>query len=148
MKSLRLVSLTVFVCAAALCPAGEDGAKGEPPPPQAMFSTNMAAGPAKAAPFSPEISADFIKKVMETSAKIEACKKEISARQAYLYESNPKIKEYRSQMVEMQKRINAILDADKELAELRLNRDIAYTTMPALPRGREPQGALRAPPVK
>lgn len=120
----------------------------QPEPQGALFSTNPPAAPGKPAPFSAEVSADFIKKVMETSARIEECKKQIAERQAYLYESNPKIKGYRQEMIEMQTRINKLLENDKELAEMRLNRDILWTTMPALPKPREPQlvppaGAIR-----
>jgi hypothetical protein len=104
-----------------------------------LFSTNLPAGQPKASPFSAEISADFIKKVMETSARIEECKKQIAERQNYLYESNPQIKAYRTQMIEMQAQINKIMEADKELADMRLGRDMLWTTMPVLPKSRAPQ---------
>jgi soluble cytochrome b562 len=109
----------------------------QPMPQGIMFSTNAPAGQAKTAPFSSEISADFIKKVMETSARIEECKKQIAERQSYLYKNNPEIKAYREEMIAMQAKINKILEGDKELAELRQNRDILWTTMPVLPRGPE-----------
>src|SRR5450759_3309544 len=49
-------------------------------------------------PFSAEIGADFIKKVMETSAKIEEAKRQIAERQAHLYATNPEIKSTRARM--------------------------------------------------
>ena len=109
------------------------------PPSGTLFSTNLPSGQPKSSPFSAEISADFIKKVMETSARIEECKKQIAERQAYLYESNPQMKAYRTQMIEMQSQINKIMESDKELADMRLNRDILWTTMPVLPKAREQQ---------
>jgi len=144
MINRKILSLTaVFAMGALLCSAADDGdkARKETPPPAPpggnFFSANMPSAQQKPSPFSAEISADFIKKVMETSARIEECKKQIAERQAYLYESNPQIKAYRNQMIEMQTRINSIIETDKELADMRLNRDIIWTTMPALPKARE-----------
>jgi hypothetical protein len=94
----------------------------------------------RASPFSAEIGADFMKKVMETSAKIEAARRQIAERQAQLYATNPEIKSIHARMVEGQQEINRILDADPELADLKLSRDILWSTMPALPRG--PNAAL------
>jgi len=130
----------ILALGVALCSAAEKkDAAAAPAPAGQMFSTNMPGGPMKPAPFSAEISADFIKKVMETSARIEECKKQIAERQAYLYESNQQIKAYRKEIIEMQTKINTLLEADKDLAELRLNRDILWTTMPVLPKAREQQ---------
>lgn len=147
-KAIRMLS--VMALGATLCCAAEDNKEpvkqlvAPPPASGAFFSTNVAAGPVKGAPFSAEISADFIKKVMETSARIEECKKQIAERQAYLYESNPKIKALRTELLEMQKKINEILIDDKELADLRMNRDILWTTMPVLPKPpREQQPGMR-----
>ena len=147
MINLKILRLTAMLAlGASLCFAADDKDKvkkeaAQPAPPSGtLFSTNLAAGQPKSSPFSAEISADFIKKVMETSARIEECKKQIAERQAYLYESNPQLKAYRNQMLEMQSQINKILEADKELAGMRLNRDILWTIMPVLPKSREQQG--------
>ncbi len=96
-------------------------------------------------PFSAEIGADFIKKVMETSAKIEEAKRQIAERQAQLYATNPEIKSTRARMIEGQKEINRILDADQELAELNMSRDILWSTMPAMPKGQNPASMPRMP---
>lgn len=152
MITLKILKMTaILVLGVSICSAAEEKNAGKeaatpaaPVPLGQMFSTNMSGGPIKPTPFSSEISADFIKKVMETSARIEECKKQIAERQAYLYESNPRIKACRKEMIETQTRINAILEADKDLAVLRLNRDILWTTMPALPK-REQQPMLRMP---
>ena len=104
--------------------------------------TNAAGRPS---PFSAEISADFIKKVMETSAKIKEAKRQIAERQAQLYATNPEIKSARARMIAGQKEINRILDADQELAELKMSRDILWSTMPALPKGRNPASMPRMP---
>lgn len=86
------------------------------------------------APTVQQMNDEFMRKVMETSARIEAVKKEISEREKTLYETHPEIKAMRSQMVEMQKTINRILGEDQELTELNLNRDIVWTVMPSLPK--------------
>ena len=99
----------------------------------------------RTSPFSAEVSADFIKKVMETSAKIKEAKRQIAERQAQLYATNPKIKSTRARMIEGQKKINRILDADQELAELKMSRDLLWSTMPALPKGRNPASMPRMP---
>jgi len=127
------------VCLAADQKQTEAKSSDQAAPQIGLFTTNAPAGHGKTAPFSSEISADFIKKVMETSARIEECKKQIAERQAYIYEHNDQIKAYRTEMIGMQTKINKLLEADKELAELRLNRDMLWTTMPVLPRPREQQ---------
>ena len=119
---------------------GEESKKQAPAPESAAPAKAMpAAKPGQAAaqpaPFSPEMSAEFMRKVMETTARIEAVKKEIAERQNIIFETNPEVKAYRTKLIEMQKEIGKILDADAELAALKLNRDILWTTMPTLPRG-------------
>ncbi|MBI2440551.1 MAG: hypothetical protein HYV35_04185 [Lentisphaerae bacterium] len=118
----------------------ESGSKPAVPAPvllgRTAGGTNVAAG--RPAPFNAEISADFIRKVMETSAKIEAAKRQITERQTELYATNPEIKATRERMIELQKEINKILDADAELAELKMSRDLLWSTMPAMPKGRDP----------
>ena len=103
----------------------------------------LVAGASKQAPFSAEMSAEFMRKVMETSARIEAVKKQIAERQKVIYETNPEVKAYRADLIEMQKEISKIMDADVELAELKLSRDILWTTMPTLPRGNVQGGPAR-----
>lgn len=146
MINLKIVRLTAMLAlGASLCSAAGDKDKGKKeavppaPPSGTLFSTNLPSGQPKSSPFPAEISADFIKKVMETSARIEECKKQIAARQAYLYESNPQMKACRKQMIEMQSQINKIMETDKELVDMRLNRDILWTTMPVMPKFREQQ---------
>ena len=111
-------------------------------PPGSAGATNAAGKPS---PFSAEISADFMKKVMETSAKIEEAKRQIAERQAQLYATNPEIKSTRARMIEGQKAINRILDADQELTELKMSRDILWSTMPPLPKGPNPAAMPRMP---
>ena len=126
---------------------------GKQPNAPAMF-TLPAGGPVntggtnaagRASPFSAEIGADFMKKVMETSAKIEEAKRQIAERQAQLYATNPEIKSIRARMIEGQKEINRILDADQELAELEISRDMLWSTMPAMPKGQNPASMSRMP---
>lgn len=157
MINQKILSLTaVFAMSALLCSAADDGEKARKetppsvPPVGNFFSTNIPAAQQKSSPFSTEISADFVKKVMETSARIEESKKQIAERQAYLYESNPQLKAYRKQMIEMQTRINKIIETDQELADMRLNRDITWTIMPVMPKAREQQLRMgpRLPGIK
>jgi peptidoglycan hydrolase CwlO-like protein len=80
------------------------------------------------------MSAEFMRKVMETSKKIEAVKKEIDDREREIHETNAEIKALRSQMIEIQKTINRILGEDAELARLAMEKDILWTVMPVLPK--------------
>jgi hypothetical protein len=89
--------------------------------------------PSMQAPSMEAMSAEFMKKVMETSARIEAMKKEIADREQFLYENHPELKAVRSQMIEIQKTINRILDEDEELARMKMDRDILWSIMPTLP---------------
>jgi predicted nuclease with TOPRIM domain len=95
------------------------------------------------APKVTKMNAEFMKKVMEASAKIEKIKNKIEAREGELYKNNKEIKKYWAEIVKLQKRINTILNADPELSELEIKRDIVWTTMPSLPfpevRNRAPQ---------
>lgn len=126
--------------------SGQRSGGGGKPNAPVMFTpaagTNAAG---RTSPFSAEIGADFIKKVMETSAKIEEAKRKIAERQAQLYATNPEIKSTRARMVAGQKEINQILDADQELADLKMSRDILWSTMPALPKGQNPGSMPRMP---
>lgn len=115
------------------------------PPAGGPVNTGGTNAAGRASPFSAEIGADFMKKVMETSAKIEEAKRQITERQAQLYATNPEIKSTRALMIEGQNEINHILDADQELVELKMSRDILWSTMPALPKGQNPASMPRMP---
>ncbi len=94
------------------------------------------------------MSAEFMRKVMETSARIEAMKKGIADREQDLYENHPEVKAMRSQMVEIQKTINRLLDEDQELARLKMDRDILWSVMPVLPKPAArtmPPGMMKTP---
>lgn len=108
-----------------------------------------AAATGKPSPFSPEMSAEFMRKVMEASARIESVKKEIAERQAVIFETNPEVKKCRAQLTAMQDEINKMLAEDKELTALKMSRDILWSTMPTLPRGNPQGGPMRGfTPVK
>ncbi len=92
-------------------------------------------------PFNVEMSAEFMRKVMETSAKIEAIKKQAAERRAEIFKTNTEIQSHQKQMVALQKKINAILAADGELTGLEMERDILLTIMPAMPAARVRAGA-------
>jgi len=89
------------------------------------------------APALAKINAEFMQKVMEASARIEAMKKEIEDRENEIYRTNRSIKTLQSQMIELQKTINKILDSDQELTEIKMKRDILWTTMPSLPKSND-----------
>ncbi len=142
------------VCAIAALLAGRLAA-GEPDPaaaepaaaPPIFVPAQAAPGqpagqpPEAPKPFNVEMSAEFMRKVMETSAKIEAIKKQAAARRAELFKTNAEIQGYQKQMVEIQKKINSILADDSDLTELEMERDILWTTMPAMPAVRSRAGA-------
>ena len=138
------------VCAMAALLAGRLAA-GEPDPaaaepaaaPPVFTPTPSAPGQQDAAPkpFNVEMSAEFMRKVMETSAKIEAIKKQAAERRAEIFKTNTEIQSHQKQMVALQKKINALLAADGELTGLEMERDILLTTMPAMPAARVRAGA-------
>ncbi len=154
LMGLGMTALLLFTTACG----GEKGAGNQtaapapskPPEVATAAKTALAAKPSSAAtaapkqsPFSAEMSAEFMRKVMETSARIEAVKKEIAERQKVIFETNPEVKAYRTRLIKMQKKINKIMAKDTELAELKLNRDILWSTMPTLPRGNVRPGTVR-----
>ncbi len=132
-----VLGVLVAACAwAADPPAAEPAA----PPPGLLPLFGLAGGtnqPGQPGPFSADMNSDFIKKIMETSARIEEAKRAIAKRQAELYADHPEIKACREKMMALQKQINVLLDADAELNDLKLQRDMLWTTMPVLPRARE-----------
>ncbi len=83
---------------------------------------------------SQQISEDFMKLVMEASAKIEEAKHKIQERENFLIENDPAIKKLQARLEDLQKQINAIIEADAEYAKLKLKRDIKTTVIPDLPK--------------
>ena len=99
------------------------------PPPGA----NLPHGGPQNAP-QQQISEDFMKLVMEASAKIEEAKHKIQERENFLIENDPAIKKLQAKLEDLQKQINAIIEADAEYAKLKLKRDIKNTVIPDLPK--------------
>jgi predicted RNase H-like nuclease (RuvC/YqgF family) len=89
---------------------------------QVAASTNV--------PFSPQASQDFMRRVAETSRRIEELRAQIEARKAEIFSSNEEVKKLFERQKELQKKINAILDQDKELSELKIQKDIITSVMP------------------
>jgi len=83
---------------------------------------------------SPAQMEEFMKKVMETSAKIEEAKKQIDERVSTLYKTNPTLTASYAKMVELQKQINTLMDADAEMTAMKTKRDILWSVMPSLPK--------------
>ena len=105
-------------------------------PAQAATGQPQGQPPNRPTPFNVEMSAEFMRKVMETSAKIEAIKKEAAARRAEIFKTNGEIQDYQARMIKLQEQINAILSTDPELTKLEMERDIVWTTMPPMPGAR------------
>ena len=135
MKSANVIAgLCIVVMLGSTLALAEEKAKPKPKESaKRVVVTNEASAFPTNAPTVTQMNAEFMRRVMETSARIEAVRKEIGERENELSETHPKIKAMRSQMAEMQKTINRILDQDEELAQLKLKRDIVWTTMPTLP---------------
>lgn len=134
-----------LIYAAEESDAGENAAPATPPV-FAPVKSSPGQGPGKQnrpAAFNAEMSADFMRKVMETSAKIEAVKKQMADRRIELFESNPEIKACQEQMTDLQTEINSILAKDDELAKMEMERDILWTTMPPMPGARHRPGMPR-----
>ncbi len=145
MQTWKMIAGCGMAALMLLTVASAEEAKKTAPEPAAPDKAAPAVkpGPAAAqpAPFSAEMSAEFMRKVMETTARIEGVKKEIAERRKVIFETNPEVKACRAQLIEMQKTISKLLDADAELAALKQDRDILWTTMPTLPRGNVQGGA-------
>lgn len=154
MQTPAFAVLPIVVIVLALFSAGCSGGKPEdrggkssgaavkPALPTVTAATN-ALGKSVKSPFTSEASADFMRKVMETRARIDGVKKEIEARKTKLYATDPELQQSRAQLIQMQTQINTILAADSELAQLKLKRDILLTVMPTLPTRNFHPGALR-----
>ncbi len=144
---MRAMSVVMAVAVLAACRGQAEEPEAPAAPAPILFAPAPAGtnGAGRPMPFAPEISAEFIKKVMETSARIQKAKGRIADREAELYASHDEIRAIRAQMVERQTEINRILDADPELAELKMSRDLLWSTMPAVPRMPMPPAALPAP---
>ncbi len=161
MKSLTFFAFTVVVATVAFAAETTElpkssPAQGTPPQPPSQMPMMMPppgaqippagpiplGGPQAAAP-SQQITEDFMKMVMEASAKIEAAKNKIQQRQAHLMVTVPEILKLQAQLANMQKKINAIIESDTEYAALRLKRDIMATVMPDLPK--PPAGPMGGP---
>ncbi len=128
-KSILVAGLLIsLACGIATQSFAEESDSKAPATPTASAATASQNAPMEA------MSAEFMRKVMETSAKIEAMKKEISDREHELFETHPEVHAMRSQMVEIQKTINRILDQDQELIKLKMERDILWSVMPTLPK--------------
>ena len=145
MKSALLMAALVLAPLAAPAPCRADESK-QPAAP--AVEPAKKGGPDAQKPSMEAMSAEFMRKVMETSARIEGMRKEIAEREQVLYETNQEIKTLRSQMMEIQKTINGILDEDKDLAALQMERDMLWTIMPVLPKSAAPRPMLLAPPTK
>ncbi len=147
---MRKTAIFFHACALSLLLAGslaadENENKAEKPaafvPAQAAPGQPAGQPSGSPKPFNVEMSAEFMRKVMETSAKIEAIKKQAAERRAEIFKTNAEIQGHQKKMVEIQKKINAILAADPGLTELEMERDILWTTMPAMPAARSRAGA-------
>ncbi|MCA1809331.1 MAG: hypothetical protein ABR497_05470 [Kiritimatiellia bacterium] len=134
--------ILIFLFAAAcVFPGWLAAEETTPPAPQPLKMD--APGPGRPAPFTAEMSAEFMRKVMETSARIEKIRNQIAERRQELFETDDSIKEHRAALVELQTQINAILDEDPEISRLRMESDILWTTMPSMPHSPMRPGAAR-----
>ncbi|MBI3986988.1 MAG: hypothetical protein HY343_08720 [Lentisphaerae bacterium] len=109
-------------------------------PPKTMGERKIAvpAGGTNAMPHGaipPDEYAEFYRKAQENSIKTMELKKKISERRAAIMETNPTIKELLVRLQDMQKQINAIVDADPELAKLKTRYEILWTVQPDMPKG-------------
>lgn len=135
MKSLMMFVGLIF--AVSMAPevgfAGEEERPGEGLAPENAMEADAEDLAEPARPSMEAMGAEFMRKVMEMSARIEAVQKKMAEREQAIRETNPEVKAMRARMMHMQRKINRILDEDEELAELKMERDMLWTTMPSLP---------------
>lgn len=123
--------------------AADDAKEAErkaPPVLMPVFAGTNAAGGTNAAAAVPTNAMaiaqkyeDFMRMVREDQARQEAIKKQMAERIKELKSSNPELKAAADQMTAMQRQINAVLAADAELAELKLQHDMLWTVLPSMP---------------
>lgn len=144
-QRLMAVCLAMGFAAAAFAETSDKTPATDAPPQQAMPPLALPPGgpmmqPGKAMPFpSPgaigatNISPDTLRKVMQSRSELDDLTRQLQARQAYLYDEDPRIKERQSQMRAIQEEIEAILAKDEELKTLRAKLDGMFNAPMPMP---------------
>ncbi|NLB60273.1 MAG: hypothetical protein GX806_04275 [Lentisphaerae bacterium] len=102
------------------------------PPPEGAAAPVPAFTPGKMTGFQPvAVDPELGRQSMQAWSEYEALNRKIMARQTKLYEENPTIQELQDRMREIQKKIDAILDADEELRQLQEKFKEITPSMPA-----------------
>ena len=71
---------------------------------------------------------------MQARSEYEEMNRKVTARMNKLYEGNPEIKELQARMRELQKKIDALLAEDEELAKLKKKFQTIAPEIPSIPR--------------
>ena len=121
-------------CSAELPPpAVADSAKaGNKPTVPAAANENMA--PAKNIFQPSSIDPALVRQSMQARSEYEEMNRKITTRMTKLYEENPEIKDLQAKMRDLQKKINALLAEDEELAKLKKKFQSIAPEIPAIPR--------------
>lgn len=146
---LKTIPLAVFLgcCLISGCTAqdkpGTDQGKARVTPGKPAADQPAAAQPATAesAPppshniFQPSaIDPALVRQSMQARSAYEEMNRKVTARMNTLYEENPEIKELQARMRELQKRIDALLAEDEELANLKKKAQTIAPEIPTIPR--------------
>ncbi len=130
---LKRLSVTVFAAsAAALAASGETPQAPEQPsqPEQPAPAVQPAMPPAMFQPVA--IDPELVRQSMQARAELDRLNRAINARKTKLFEDNPELQALQTEMRSLQKQIDAILEGDAKLNELKAQqREIA----PELPIG-------------
>jgi septal ring factor EnvC (AmiA/AmiB activator) len=122
-------------CSADLPSSTEAGsAKTGDKPAVVPAATNENLAPAKNI-FQPSaIDPALVRQSMQARSEYEEMNRKIIARMTKLYEENPEIKDLQAKMRDLQKKIDALLAEDEELAKLKKKFQTIAPEIPTMPR--------------
>lgn len=135
---LKTSSFAALICCCLIsgC-SGQDKsivAQDKPPALPPPTTNENAAMPAKNI-FQPStVDPALVRQSMQARSEYEDMNRRIMARMNKLYEENPEIKDLQVQMRELQKKIDALLAEDEELAKLKKKFQSIAPEIPSIPR--------------
>ncbi len=122
-KQSKIALLAGVLSAVVLLPLSVFSEQDGLPPPQPVTEP-----PAMFQPVA--LDRDLVRKSMQARTELDRLNRAINKRQTEIYEENPAIKEMQAEMRKLQAKIDAVLDADAELQELKAQEQEVAPEMP------------------
>ncbi len=110
--------------------AGCSAQEKPPAPPAANENTGQAKNMFQPSSVDPAL----VRQSMQARSEYEEMTRKINARMNKLYEENPELKDLQARMRDLQKKIDALLAEDEELAKLKKNFQTIAPEIPSMPR--------------